>query len=92
MSTITVETRHGDYRARILPHDESWQDAADRAVRRAYGRNAHAWRWSDDGWRENAQGDVVCAYRRATIVGPDRGHGYPVLGEARVTLTPDIEG
>lgn len=88
MKRLTVHTPRGSYTARILPTDESWQHAAGRAIRRAYGRSAAAWRWNQESRVVDQHGDTIAAHWQATIVGPARrpSDGYPILCEARVTL------
>lgn len=93
MTTITVSTPRGDFNARILPTDYSWQDAAKRAIKRAYGKAASPWGWTTENWEVNNRGETVRFHYKATVVGRAEryGSGYPVLCEARVTLAADHE-
>lgn len=87
---ITINTRKGDFRARITARDDSWQDAANRAVRRAFGRSAWPWAWIVDGQQVDRDGTVRAITYRAMVAGREqRGGGHPVLGYASLTLTAE---
>ena len=80
MSMITVTVGDREYRARIDKKDDDWRDAAARAIRRRYGKNAKAWSWvvaEHDGQRSHV----------AAVVGKEDelGGHVEILGDAIYT-------
>jgi len=61
-------------------------DAANRAVRRLYGRSARVWGWHCES--QGVIGDrIVSRNLQGTVVGNRSKHGgWPVLGEAYFTI------
>lgn len=79
MTMITITINGRDQRARLLPTDEDWRDAANRVIHTCCGRGASAWNWFSE-----LQGSKTIY--TTTIVGrPDWGGHYPILGTATYT-------
>lgn len=86
-NTITVTFRGQDYTGRIMATDDGWQDAANRAIKRAAGRSASVWGWTLENEQRDRVGNIVRQHYKASVVGRNvSGGSHPVLGEARVSL------
>ena len=86
---LTISLRNAPDTTAIVKTSETWQTAAARAVKRAHGRRASVWGWTCNEWQEDRDGRVIASFYRGTVVGKREQHGtgYPVLDEARVTIS-----
>lgn len=88
---LTIESKYQDATVHWRRGCETWDRAADRAVRKIFGRGASAFSWREDSCVVNRNGETQYFIYRATVVGRrTRDGSWPVLGEVTTRLGGEL--